>query len=229
MCSVISNVFNMEETNLQLAQILWDYMKLEDDIDNADVILGLGSTDTRTAQWCAKLYREKKAPLIVFTGARGRMARDVFTKNEADIFAEIAEEEGVPKNAILKESRSVNTGENIQFSYELLKKSNKLPKKLILVTKPYMLRRAYATFKKQWPDKTTQIFCSGIDQSFEEYCKNIDYPFDYVVNVMVGDLQRIIEYPKLDFQIEQEVAGEVLNAYKGLISRGYTKQLLEGS
>ena len=90
MCSVISNIFNMEETNLQLAQILWDYMKLEDEVDSADVILGLGSTDLRTPEWCAKLYRDKKAPLIVFTGARGRMARDVFAKNEAEVFSDVA-------------------------------------------------------------------------------------------------------------------------------------------
>ena len=219
----------MEETNLQLAQILWDYMKLDDEADSADVILGLGSTDLRTPEWCAKLYRDKKAPLIVFTGARGRMARDVFAKNEAEVFSDVAKKYGVSEDAVLLDKRAMNTGENIQFSYDLLKSKGKIPKKLILVTKPYMLRRAYATFKKQWPDKTTQIFCSGVDQTFEEYCQDKHYPFDYVVNVMVGDLQRIIEYPKFGFQIEQEVPGVVLSAYKDLISRGYTKQLLEGS
>lgn len=217
----------MKPTDKQLAEILWDYMILEHSLENADVILGLGSTDIRTAEWCAKLFHEKRAPLMVFTGARGRMAKDVFTENEADIFATIAKEKGVPEEAIIVEPRATNTGENIQFSYDALKNANKLPGKLILVTKPYMLRRAYATFKKQWPDQNCQIICSAIDETFEEYCEDENYPFKYVVNVMVGDLQRIIEYPALGFQIPQAVPQEVLSAYEELIKRGYTKQLLE--
>lgn len=46
------------------------------------------------------------------------------------------------------------------------------------------------------------------------------------MNVMVGDLQRIIEYPKLGYQIAQEVTEPVLNAMKTLITAGFDKNIL---
>ncbi len=44
---------------------------------------------------------------------------------------------------------------------------------------------------------------------------------------MVGDLQRIREYPKLGFQIEQEIPSDVWEAWGGLVELGYTKYYLE--
>lgn len=44
---------------------------------------------------------------------------------------------------------------------------------------------------------------------------------------MVGNLQRIIEYPKLGFQIYQPVLRKVLQAYAALVSLGYDKRLIK--
>lgn len=214
-------------TDFQYAQIIWDYMRYEQPLQKADVIIGLGSTDVRTAEWCAKLYHDGYAPLILFTGARGRMTREAFTENEADVYAKRAIELGVPENAILKESRATNTGENIMFAHKLLEEKGIAANSLIVVTKPYMLRRAYATFMKQWPTEyKPDIRCSAIDVSFETYCQDEKYPFEYVTNVMVGDLERIREYPKQGFQIEQIIPDEVNEAFHALVSRGYTRHLL---
>ena len=214
-------------TDFDLAQKIWDYMRFEQPIEKADIIIGLGSTDIRTAQWCASLYHDGYASKILFTGARGRITRDVFTDSEADVYAREAERLGVPGGAILKESTATNTGENITHSYELLQESDIRVKSIIIVTKPYMLRRAYATFMKQWPNtRKPKMMCSAIDVSFEEYCKDDNYPFEYVTNVMVGDLQRIQEYPKRGFQIEQYVPDDVMQAWSLLVARGYTKHLI---
>ncbi len=43
---------------------------------------------------------------------------------------------------------------------------------------------------------------------------------------MVGDLERIKEYPKLGFQIEQEIPDKVWEAGQELIKLGYNKFLL---
>lgn len=214
-------------TDFEYAQIVWDYMRFEQPLDKADVIIGLGSTDVRTAEWCAKLYHGGHAPIILFTGARGRMTREAFTENEAEVYAKRALMLGVPEEAIFKETSATNTGENIVFAHQLLRKKGVKAKSLIVVTKPYMLRRAYATFMKQWPKAIKpDIKCSAIDVSFDEYCTDEMYPIDYVTNVMVGDLQRIREYPKLGFQIEQEIPSKVIEAYDALVKRGYTKHLL---
>ncbi len=217
-------------TDQQNAQTIWDYMRYEQPIEKADVIIGLGSSDVRTADWCAKLYQEDYAPCILFSGGRGRITRDVSTENEADVYAERATKLGIPKEAILKDASATNTGENIRFSYELLKDNNIVPRSIIIVTKPYMLRRAYATFMKQWPTENKPLVqCSAIDVSFSDYCKDENYPFEYVTNVMVGDLQRIREYPKQGYQIEQDIPDEVWRAYEALVAAGYDKHLLKYS
>ncbi len=97
------------------------------------------------------------------------------------------------------------------------------PKFLILVQKPYMEKRTYATFKKQWEWKDFIVTSPEID--FETY-PNEEISIDTVINIMVGDLQRIIIYPKKWFQIFQEVPKNVLDAYNELIKIGYIKHLM---
>jgi len=43
---------------------------------------------------------------------------------------------------------------------------------------------------------------------------------------MVGDLQRIREYPRMGFQIEQEIPAEVRAAYEALVAAGYDRHLI---
>jgi uncharacterized SAM-binding protein YcdF (DUF218 family) len=92
------------------------------------------------------------------------------------------------------------------------------------VQKPYMERRTYATFKKVWSEK--EIVVTSPMLSFEEYV-NDDFPKDYVINVMVGDLQRIKVYPEKGFQIPQDIPENVWEAYEYLVSEGYTAQLIK--
>lgn len=221
----------MNPDDLQNAKIIWDYLKFADapaGLEKADFIIGLGSLDMRTADHAAELYLQKLAPKIIFTGGFGRLTAGVFAKSEAELFADRAVELGVPRQDILLESKSTNTGENITHTYELLLENNLTANSLILVTKPYMLRRAYATFMKQWPSDTKpKITCSAIDLSFEDYCQHDETTYHQVIDIMVGDLQRIKEYPRLGFQIEQQIPNEVWGAWRGLVKRGYVNHLLK--
>src|SRR5205085_9662396 len=101
------------------------------------------------------------------------------------MFARIAVERGVPKEAILVENRSTNTGENIQLVRQLLKERNLDPQTFIIVQKPYMERRSLATFEKNWPGKLFVVTSPQIP--FEEY-PNDEIPLEKVINIMVGDL-----------------------------------------
>ena len=56
-----------------------------------------------------------------------------------------------------------------------------------------MERRSYATFKKNWPNK--EIIITSPNISFQKYPNN-KISLDEVINIIVGDLQRIKEYPK---------------------------------
>ncbi len=91
-------------------------------------------------------------PLIIFTGATSRTTRDRMPRGEAEHYRERAMELGVPGDAILVEPRARNTGENIRFSRALLEERRVAVSCVLLVSKPYEERRAYATARKLWPE-----------------------------------------------------------------------------
>lgn len=205
-----------------LGKILWDYHHMNHSLKKSDCILALGSHDLRVAERAADLYLEGLAPLIVFSGGLGNLTSNIWTVPEADQFAEIAVRKGVPAKDILVENKSTNTGENITFSQKLLKGKGLDPEAFIVVQKPYMERRSYATFKKHWPDK--ELLVTSPQFSFEEYPTK-DIPIEKVINIMTGDLQRIKIYPAKGFQIPQDIPEEVWQAYEKLIAAGFNKHL----
>ena len=207
---------------LRLAKVLWDYHHMNHLLEKSDCILVLGSHDYRVADRGAQLWLQGWAPIIVFSGGLGNLTKDMWKESEADQFAEIAMKMGVPKEAILIENKSTNTGENILFTQKLLKQNNLDPQSFIVVQKPYMERRSFATFKKHWPDK--KLIVTSPQISFENY-STADIPVERVINIMAGDLQRIKIYPEKGFQIYQEIPDDVWKAFERLVELGYDKHL----
>lgn len=214
-----------DQETLALAKLIWDYHHLHHSLTKADCIMALGSHDTRVAHRAADLYLEGFAPYIVFSGGLGRLTEGLWSLPEADTFAHIAVERGVPASHIFIENRSTNTGENIALSYLLLEKHQIDVQRLILVQKPYMERRTYATFMKQWPGKQVAIQVTSPQISFEDYPSS-DISMEEVVHIMIGDLQRIYLYPQKGFQIYQEIPAHVWDAYNRLIEKGFTHHLI---
>lgn len=207
-----------------LAKKLWDYHHTDHHLEKADCILVLGSHDLRVAERGAELYLQGYAPLLIFSGGLGNFTLGIWTEKEADKFAAIAINMGVPAEDILIENMSTNTGENIQFTQKLLQQKGLSPETFIVVQKPYMERRSYATFKKHWPDKKLMVTSPQI--SFEDY-PNEEIPLERVINIMAGDLQRIKEYPAKGFQIYQEIPAGVWEAYQQLVAAGFDKHLMK--
>lgn len=208
------------------AKLIWNYMQVKDELKKTDAIFALCSLDTRVAKRAAQLYLDGLGDYLIFSGSVGKLTKGKLTKSEAETFADIALAMGVPQDKIILEDRSTNTGENIQFTYNLLKDKKLTPKSFILVQKPYMERRTYATFKKQWPDPATQIYVTSPRVSYEDYFNEI-YPKNLVLNLMVGDLQRIKEYPELGYQIAQEIPDNVWVAFRQLVDLGFTEHLIK--
>ena len=209
---------------IQLAQIIWDYHHLNHTLEKSDLILALGSNDIRVAEYAADLYLQGFAPLLMFSGNVGMLTKEQFTKPEAEVFADVAKQKGVPETAIILEPESTNTGENIEFSRRILAERGIDPSRIILVQKPYMERRAFATFRKRWAEK--ELIVASPKISLAEYPNEI-LPLEKVINIMVGDLQRIKFYPSLGFQIEQEIPDEVWQAYETLVELGYDQHLMK--
>ncbi len=209
---------------VELARQLWDYHHMNHQLAKADCILALGSHDLRVADRAAELYLEGWAPLVIMSGGLGNFTQGMWTESEADKFAAIAIQKGVPAGAVLVENKSTNTGENILFTQQLLKQKGLDPQRFIVVQKPYMERRSFATFKKHWPDKNLLVTSPQIP--FDEYATD-DIPLDRVIHIMIGDLQRIKLYPAKGFQIYQEIPDNVWDAYERLIELGFDKHLVK--
>ena len=209
---------------LTLAKLLWDYHHINHRIKKADCILVLGSHDVRVAERAAELFLDQFAPLLIFSGGLGRLTEGLWPEPEADLFAKIAIAKGVPKEAILIENKSTNTGENILFTQQLLLEHELHPQSFIVVQKPYMERRSFATFKKHWPDKDVIVTSPQI--SFEDYATE-EITLEQVINIMIGDLQRIKIYAEKGFQIYQEIPSQVWQAYEQLVRSGYDAHLIK--
>jgi uncharacterized SAM-binding protein YcdF (DUF218 family) len=212
-----------------LGEKLWHYHQLNHTLRTADVVLVLCSHDTAVAERGAELLLQGWAPLLIFSGGLGSITRHLWEEPEADQFARIAVSMGVPPARVLIENRSSNTGENILFTKALLADTQLDPQTFMLVQKPYMERRSYATFRKLWPEKDLVVTSPKV--SFEAYLarySNQSLSPDDVVGIMVGDLQRLRVYPERGFQIPQEIPADVWSAYEELVQRGYDKYLVPG-
>lgn len=210
---------------LEKANLLWNYLCRVDEVSNinsSQLIIGLGSYDLRVAKHCAELYLSGYGEEILFTGKSGNWTVGRFAKSEAEVFADIAMDLGVPASKIWVEVEAENIGSNIKLSRQLLEDKSCKYAEIILVTKPNTTRRAYATFKSAWHNQNVVL-------SAPNY--TLDNPADGfttmdLIHELVGDLERVIRYPELGFQIYQEVPVDVYNAYVYLRENGFTNHCL---
>ncbi len=213
----------LEKEILRNAQTLWDYLKLDQPLQKADCVIAMGSHDLRVGEYAAGLVLEGWAPLLICSGGLGRLTRDIWQEPEARLFYRAAVDAGLPSNQILLEENSTNTAENLKLSRELLKKKGGQIKKAILVHKPYMERRTLATAGIVWPD--LNCIASSPPIAFADY-PTADIPVEEVIQIMVGDFQRIIVYADYGYQTKQEVPPDVMTAFRFLMKRGYDKYLV---
>lgn len=196
-------------------------------LSRSDAILVLCSHDLLVAGRGAELFLNGWAPLLIFSGGLGAITKQIWTEPEADRFAQIALSLGVPADRIVIENRSTNTGENISFTKQLLAERGLVPRKLILVQKPYMERRSFATFRQVWPQ--VEVVVTSPQMTFDQYLEqrsDESISDDQVISIMVGDLQRIKIYPDKGYQIPQPIPDHVWMAYQELVKAGYDKHLI---
>jgi uncharacterized SAM-binding protein YcdF (DUF218 family) len=205
------------------ARVIWDYHHVGHVLAPADAIVVLGSHDTRVAERGAELVLAGWAPLVVFSGNLGSLTSEMWARPEAEIFADVAAGMGVPRDRMLVEARSTNTGENVSFCRDLLAERGIEVRKAIAVQKPYMERRTLATFRTLWPE--LDVIVTSPQMDFDAY-PNAQITQDDVIHIMVGDFQRLMLYAKKGWSAAQEIPDEVMDAYQDLVAAGYTARLL---
>lgn len=205
------------------AQRLWDFQQMGHDPRPCSVAIGLGSHDLGVADTTADLYHRGMMPLIVFTGATSRTTRDRMPRGEAEHYRERAMELGVPTDAILVEPHARNTGENIRFSRALLEEHQVAVSSVLLVSKPYEERRAYATARKLWPE--VEWVNASTPMTLADYVDSIG-DARLVIDMVVGAQQRLMIYPQQGFMVKQHIPDEVAATYERLRDAGFASRLL---
>jgi uncharacterized SAM-binding protein YcdF (DUF218 family) len=244
---------SLSPSDESLCEVLYDYMHCHHSLLPADVILVFCSNDPRVARYSADLFLRSLAPIILFSGGVGRGTRGKYAKAEAEVFGDIAAASGVPRECIMIESLSTNTGENIIFSSRVLASAGVLPQRLIVVQKPYMEKRAFATLMKQWPSPLLSLAVTSPPLSWSELVSSpphmtIDAKEEgegggeegegekerrrvmwgrEVTCMMVGDVQRMRVYGEKGFQVPMPIPEGVWDAYLLLRSRGYDDDVLK--
>ncbi|MFD5242998.1 YdcF family protein [Amycolatopsis sp. NPDC058340] len=204
-------------------QALWDYHDMRHELRPADVGIGLGSHDLGVATRAAELFHNGMFPRVVFTGANAPTTVGRFPRGEAVHYREHALELGVPDDAILVEPKARNTGENVTLTRALLESRGIEVGAVVLISRPYQQRRAYATCKKLWPE--VDVGCASQPLPLDDYVESIG-DVDRVINMLVGDTQRITVYAERGFAIRQDIPNRVAEAYDRLVQAGFRERLL---
>jgi uncharacterized SAM-binding protein YcdF (DUF218 family) len=137
------------------AQTIWDYHQMHHQPKPCSAVIGLGSHDLGVATFAAELYRAGLFEVLVFSGANSPTTAKRFPRGEAVHATSL----GVPPSAIIIEPNATNTGDNITFSRQALHKAGVETTSLLLISKPYTERRAYATCRKVWPQ--VEMVCAS--------------------------------------------------------------------
>jgi len=205
------------------AKKIWNYLRIDNELQRADAIVMFGSHDPLVAEYASQLYLDNWAPIIVFSGARGQSTAD-WEKTEADTYADIARKMDVPEKDLLVENKSTNTAENIKFTKKLLEDNKVHPKRIIIVQKPYMGRRVLVTMEKMWNDIDFLITSPQIP--FEKY-KVPELTREEMIGSVVGDIKRLKLYAEKGFTTKQEIPEDVWEARNKIRKAGITRRYID--
>lgn len=138
------------------------YLSPQDSLEKTDAIAVVsgGDTDARISEG-VKLYLQKWAPKIIFSGAAAE--GDV---SNALAMQRIAVSKGVPAEDILIEENSKTTTENADFSAKIIQEKGM--KSIILVTSPYHQRRAYTLFRQALGKDFVILNHSAVDTTWSK-------------------------------------------------------------
>jgi uncharacterized SAM-binding protein YcdF (DUF218 family) len=175
--SILRGFQNFFQARYVFSRATQAYTKADNQhLGKIDLILAFGSNDLAVPQRAAKRYHQivktNPAVKIIASGKGGHLTvpGQLLSEPEADKFRKVLLAEGVPADRIITEPNSTNTGENVQFSYQVLLEMNQKlkaqgkqpwwPKKFLLVQSFFVAKRAGLTFPKQYPGEWEYLISS---------------------------------------------------------------------
>jgi DUF218 domain len=168
-------------------EVLWSYLSGAADDHPSDVLFCFGSRNLGVARRAAALFGRSVAPWVLVSG--GAVDGIEPHATEADAFAHVLRERGVPPERIVPEHRAANTGENVRFGMRALTERGIEVRFATLVAWPTSQRRCVATFSRQFPRVVTYT-----QPSFDGLRQYGSAP-SRAVEICLAELERLRAYP----------------------------------
>lgn len=173
---------------------LLDYLAIEDDLHEADVIWALGSNDVHVPERAVECYGANLAPWIVCSGGNGHRWADLST-TEADLFRDTAVAAGVPAERIVVEARSTNTAENVLYTMPILASRGIDVRSAVLITIPPFQRRASLTVNTHQP----ALRCLNAPARWGDPAVWSAADLERCAQLCIGEIDRLQDYPRRGF------------------------------
>jgi len=174
--------------DIKILNNVYDYLSEEDNLKQSDFIFVFGSKTPLRIEKAIELYNQGLSEKIIVSG-QGPHYADNVAETEAEIYARIAMNAGVPKESIIKEDKSITIPDNVRSSLNLLDKISVPYKSIILVNSPYTQRRGWAHFKKYTPDSTTLIRINS--ETGDNYKRDFWYKNSLGIDVVIGEFFKV--------------------------------------
>lgn len=152
-----------------------EYIFLENEIEPSDVIFIPGCARPEHTEEAARLYQEGYAPLLIPSGGfskvqggfqgvkKGAEKYGTDFDSEADFLETVLLKNGVPKEAILKETEATYTLENAEKTKVLLQKKNISIHQAILCCKAHHARRSFLYYSMVFPEVNILVHPVPVD------------------------------------------------------------------
>lgn len=179
-----------------------------------DAVAVCCSYDLRVCDYACGLIKQGLAPRLVLTGGSGNWTRHLWAVPEARVFAERALANGIDPGSIDLEEQAANFGQNIAF----VRRGFPQLRRVVFVTKPNSVLRVALTIAVQWPEAHAWIDAPPL--LFPNEVSHIIGVLG-VIHEMVGDIERVMRYPALGFQLPHALPAPVLQSWEYLIAAGF--------
>ena len=190
---------------------LWDYLAPSAPLMSTDILFVFGGLDIAVPKYAAQLFKSGAYGHIIVSGAAGPLTAGVFSQSEAQTFADIMTQHGVPSSKIILEENAANTGENVCFGMERLQEMGIAIESATLVSKSFLMRRALLTFKKQYPHIT--IIPAPPPGPSSRY---LDRPKMEFVERLIAEVDRLIAYEQQGFTAHADIPSSVIECVQAL-------------
>jgi uncharacterized SAM-binding protein YcdF (DUF218 family) len=209
----------------QAVRTAFDYLSATDPVDATpyDAVIGFGMFDLTLPRFCGQLYEQGLVRRIVFTGGIGAGTGNL-GGCEADVWRQVLARSHptIPDADVIVENQSTNTGENVAFTSALLRRhSAGLAfgtglSRVVVVASPTRLRRVGLTLRRQHPE--LQVTRLRPPVALEDDARlYVSQGLDYVRH-MAGELDRIVDYPRKGWIVDEPLP-EAVAAARQVLSR----------